>query len=171
MARLDDIRALLGEPRFGWSDPGPWDRLEAELGIVFPQDFREFSDAYGPVRINNQVHTTHPGVAHGNLGQLIRSDIEAWAHAPEDMVTEPVGTAPGELFPWGSAASGETMFLRVPKGASEAWSVFVYESDEGEFLEYAMSFGDWMLAYLRGEDVGVCSRNFAPQGPFFQPIG
>ncbi|MBT2367769.1 hypothetical protein J7E88_21275 [Streptomyces sp. ISL-10] len=117
------------------------------------------------------MRTTHPGVAHGNLGQLIRSDIEAWAHPPEDMATQPVGTGPGELFPWGSAASGETMFLRVPKGASEAWSVFVHESDEGEFLEYAMSFGDWMPAYVRGEDVGVCLRNFAPEGPFFQSIG
>lgn len=171
MASLEDIRALLGDPRFGWFDPAPWHRLEAALGIVFPDDFREFCDAYGPVRINNQVHTTHPSVARGNLGQLIRSDIEAWAHAPEDMVTQPVGTAPGELFPWGSASSGETMYFRVPKDASEAWSVFVYESNEGEFLEYAMSFGDWMLAYLRGEDVGVCSRTFAPEGPFFQPLG
>lgn len=34
-----------------------------------------------------------------------------------------------------------------------------------------MPFGAWMPAYLRGEDVGVCSRNFAPAGPFFQPVG
>jgi len=63
------------------------------------------------------------------------------------------------------------MFFRVPKDASETWSIFVYWSDEGEFAEYAMPFGDWMLAYLRGEDVGVCSRNFATEGPFFRPIG
>ncbi|MGW1028834.1 SMI1/KNR4 family protein [Streptomyces sp. NPDC002577] len=170
MAALEDIKALLGEPRNGTFDPEAWSRLENELGIEFPRDFREFCDAYGPVRINNQVVTKHPGVARANLGQLIRSDIEAWPHAPEEMVIHPVGTGPGELFPWGTSASGETMFFRVPKGASEPWSIFVYWSDEGEFAEYAMSFSDWMLAYLRGEDVGVCSRNFAPEGPFFQQL-
>jgi hypothetical protein len=171
MAALEDIKALLGEPGSGMSDPEAWSRLESELGIEFPRDFRKFCDAYGPGRINRQVVTHHPGASHGNLGQLIRSDIEAWSHAPEEMVTQPVGTGPGEVFPWGTSASGETVFFRVPGDASEAWSVFVYWSDEGEFAEYAMSFSDWMLAYLRGEDVGVCSRHFAPEGPFFQPLG
>ncbi len=33
-----------------------------------------------------------------------------------------------------------------------------------------MTFNEWMLSYLRGQDMTVCSRNYAPQGPFFTPI-
>lgn len=62
------------------------------------------------------------------------------------------------------------MFLRVPKDPSGNWEVVVCESDEGTFERHPMSFSDWMLSYLRGENVTVCSRNFAPDRPFFKPI-
>ncbi|MFI6080654.1 hypothetical protein ACIBBB_06715 [Streptomyces sp. NPDC051217] len=41
MAALSEIKALLGESRFNWSDPVPWIELERELGIELPADFRE----------------------------------------------------------------------------------------------------------------------------------
>ena len=31
-----------------------------------------------------------------------------------------------------------------------------------------MTFSEWLLAYLRGEDVTVCSRNFASDHPFYE---
>jgi hypothetical protein len=170
MANLEDIKALLGEPGPGMAHPESWSRLEDELGVEFPRDFREFCDAYGPLQINQQVYTAHPGAAKANLGRLIRSDLEAWSHAPADVVSRATGTGPGEAFPWGTAASGQTMFFRVPEKATEPWSVLVYSSDDWEFDEFAMSFSEWMVAYLRGEEVGVCSRCFAPDAPFFQPI-
>lgn len=170
MASIEEIRHLLGEPRFLWSDNTCWVRLEEELGVKFPSDFREFSDLYGPVRINRQVTIGHPGVERGNLGIGIRSTIEAWQDAPEDELPYPVGTGPGELLPWGSAASGETIFFRIPAGEGEEWSVGVYESDEGGYYEHAITFAEWMLSYLRGEDVTVSSRQFAPEDPFFEQI-
>ncbi|MFG2987554.1 hypothetical protein ACGFYQ_41320 [Streptomyces sp. NPDC048258] len=60
MATLPEITALLGEPRFNWSDPAPWIELERELGIEFPADFREIVDAYGSIEINRQLYLTHP---------------------------------------------------------------------------------------------------------------
>ncbi|SCK07240.1 MULTISPECIES: hypothetical protein [unclassified Streptomyces] len=60
MATLEEIKALLGEPRFHWSDPEPWNLLEQELGITFPADFRAITDAYGPVLINDKLRLDHP---------------------------------------------------------------------------------------------------------------
>jgi hypothetical protein len=170
VATFDDLKKLLGEPRFQWTDPTPWDELELELGVHFPEDFRRFSDAYGPVLINNQVDIGHPGVERGNLGKTIRRTIEAWASAPEDEVPYPVGSGPGELLPWGGASSGETIFFRVPEKGSTGWAVGVYEHDEGTYREYMMTFNEWMLSYLRGEDMTVCSRCFTAEGPYFAPI-
>lgn len=170
MSTFENLKNLLGEPRFLWSDPAPWTELENELGVHFPADFREFSDAYGPVLINNQVDIGHPAVELGNLGRAIRRTIEAWSTAPEDEVPYPVGSAPGELLPWGGSSSGEAIFFHVPETEHEEWAIGVYEHDEGTYHEYAMTFNEWMLSYLRGEDMTVWSRNFAPEGPFFAPI-
>ncbi|MFE1263362.1 SMI1/KNR4 family protein [Streptomyces albogriseolus] len=170
MGTFEELKNLLGEPRFLWSDPTPWTELEDELGVRFPEDFRTFSDAYGPVLINNQVDIGHPAAALGNLGRTIRRTIEAWSGAPDDEVPYPVGSAPGELLPWGGASSGETIFFHVPEEGNQQWVIGVYEHDEGTYREYAMTFNEWMLSYLRGQDMTVCSRNFAPQGPFFTPI-
>ncbi|MEV7033561.1 hypothetical protein AB0N99_25465 [Streptomyces sp. NPDC093272] len=46
----------------------------------------------------------------------------------------------------------------------------VAELDSPAWTLHEMTFGEWLLAYLRREDVTVCSRNFAPGRPFFEPL-
>lgn len=100
MATLEEIKALLGQPRFLWSDPEPWNLLEQELGITFPADFRAITDAYGPVLISDRLYLDHPGHPSRNLGRSIKEEIEFWL---EDDVTKilpgKAGTRPGELLP------------------------------------------------------------------------
>ncbi|MEU6391144.1 SMI1/KNR4 family protein [Streptomyces sp. NPDC046939] len=170
MSTLAEIAALLGEPRFNWSDPAPWDALEQELGMVFPEDFRTVVDAYGSVTINGQLYVSHPAphLPH-NLGDEIRGDLALWRE--EDMaelLPAPVGAGPGELMPVAAAMTGESVFLRLPDGASSPWRVLVQESDSFSWVLHEMTFGEWLLAYLRGEDVTVCARNLAPDGPSFR---
>ncbi|WP_258308902.1 SMI1/KNR4 family protein [Streptomyces sp. NWU339] len=170
MATLAEIQALLGEPRFNWSDPAPWIELEREFGIEFPADFREIVDAYGSIKVNGQLHLKHPAVhlLH-DLGTMIREDLELWRG--EDMaefLPSPVGANPGELMPVATATTGEAIFLRVPDGPSSSWRVVVQEFDSPAWYLHEMTFSDWLLAYLRGEDVTLCSRNWAPDGPFWE---
>jgi hypothetical protein len=171
MATLEEIRELLGEPRFNWSDPAPWDRLEQELGVSFPADFRDITDAYGPVMINKQLYLDHPGHPIRNLGEEVRDSIEFWAEEDQaEILPIPAGTRPGELLPVATAMTGESVFLRVPSGPSEPWTVGVQEMDSFSFVLHDMTFSDWLLAYLQGEDVTVHSRNFAPDRPFYEPL-
>ncbi|WP_367044461.1 hypothetical protein [Streptomyces sp. Je 1-332] len=84
MATLSEIAALLGEPRFNWSDPTLWVELEREIGIEFPVDFRRIVDAYGSIAINRQLYLKHPAshLLH-SLSENIREDLEFWRE--EDM--------------------------------------------------------------------------------------
>ncbi|MEV8363090.1 SMI1/KNR4 family protein [Streptomyces niveus] len=170
MATLSDIQALLGEPRFNWSDPAPWIELEQEIGIEFPADFREFVDAYGSIEINGQLYLKHPaGHLLHSLGRLISRDLDLWRE--EDMVEflpSPVGSDPGELMPVATATTGEAIFLRVPDDPSSPWRVVVQEFDSPAWTLYEMTFSEWLLAYLKGRDVTLFSRNFAPDGPFYE---
>jgi hypothetical protein len=169
VATISEIKALLGEPRFNWSDPAPWLELERELGIEFPADFREIVDAYGSIEINGQLYLEHPaGHLLHSLGGTIREDLEFWRE--EDMaefLPSPVGADPGELMPVASAMTGEWVFLRIPDEPSSPWRVVVQEFDSPAWTLYEMTFGEWLLAYLKGRDVTLCSRNFAPDRPFY----
>lgn len=40
--------------------------------------------------------------------------------------------------------------------------------DSGEFVLYGMTFSDWLLALLKGEDVMVGSS--APDHPYYEPL-
>lgn len=179
MAELAEIKALLGEPKWNWSDPAPWDALERELGVTFPADFREIIDAYGSVVINKQLSLFHPGNFLANLGERIRDEIVFWAEFAEDWrdaeegeyLPAAVGAGPGELLPIAHSTTGESVFLRVPAEPGGAWTIGIQEFDSPAYWAWDMSFGDWLLAYLQGEDVTVCSRNRAPDGPFYENWG
>jgi len=170
VAVLSEVRALLGEPRFNWSDPAPWIGLERELGIEFPSDFREIVDAYGSISVNGQLYLKHPaGHLLHSLGVMVRRDLELWRE--EDMaefLPAPVGSGPGELMPVATATTGEAVFLRVPDDASSPWRVVVQEFDSPAWTLYEMTFGEWLLDYLRGRDVTLCSRDLAPDGPSWE---
>ncbi|MFF4826465.1 SMI1/KNR4 family protein [Streptomyces sp. NPDC001312] len=170
MATLSEITALLGEPRFNWSDPAPWIELEQELGIEFPADFREIVNAYGSIEINGQLYLKHPAshLLH-SLGRKLREDLEFWRE--EDMaefLPSRAGGDPGELIPVASATTGEHVFLCVPGEPSSPWRVGVQEFDSPAWHLHEMTFSDWLLAYLRGEDVTVYSADRAPDGPFWE---
>ncbi|WP_367044463.1 hypothetical protein [Streptomyces sp. Je 1-332] len=62
------------------------------------------------------------------------------------------------------------VFLRVPDEPSSPWRVLVQEFDSPAWVLLEMKFSDWLLAYLRGDDVTVCSRNLAPDHPFYEPL-
>ena len=170
VATFSEIQDFLGEPRFNWSDPVPWIELEQELGVEFPADFREIVDAYGSISINGQLYLKHPaGHLPHSLGKDIRLDLEFWRE--EDMaefLPSPAGAGPGELMPVATARTGEMVFLRVPDEPSAPWRVLVQEMDSPAWTLYEMTFSEWLLAYLRGRDVTLCSRNSAPDRPFYE---
>ncbi|WP_245687606.1 SMI1/KNR4 family protein [Streptacidiphilus griseoplanus] len=170
MTTLAQIQALLGEPRFNWSDPAPWIELERELGVTFPADFREIVDAYGSIEINAQLYLKHPaGHLLHDLGREIRGDLELWREEDiAEFLPSPAGANPGELLPVASATTGEAVFLRVPEKPSSPWRVVIQEFDSPSWTLHEMTFGEWLLDYLSGQDVTLCSRNRAPDGPFWE---
>lgn len=168
---FDELREILGEPRFRWTDPEPWEALEQELGLRFPADYRQFVDAYGAVLINNQLTLFHPATPWHNLGNEIREQPELWTDvSPELLPPHPFGTGKGEIFPWGHSASSEMAYFRTPRDAEDHWVIAVIERDECVYTEYEMTFNAWMLAYLSGEEMAIHSRNFAPDRPFFHEL-
>ncbi|EFL13954.1 conserved hypothetical protein [Streptomyces sp. C] len=68
-----------------------------------------------------------------------------------------------------TATTGEAVFLQVPETPATPWRVVVQEFDSPAWTRYEMTFGEWLLAYLKGRDVTLCSRDRAGPSYAFLP--
>ncbi|OKK14199.1 hypothetical protein AMK33_02630 [Streptomyces sp. CB02400] len=146
-----------------YRDAVAWRRLERDLRVSLPTEYKEIVDGYAPVEINGHLHLMHPATRRWNLAEKIRSTSEAWSQVewdedePEGDPRESLGVfelrfgdADG-LIPIASTNRGETIFY-APKGGQGAGTLFV-ENGEGEFFEYSMGFAEWLWHWLNGEEV------------------
>ncbi|MEV6183071.1 SMI1/KNR4 family protein [Streptomyces sp. NPDC052016] len=170
---LERVRDVLGEPSWRYRDPEAWRKLESELGVSLPADYKEIVDAYAPVQINGHLYLSHPATERWNLGERIRRTSKAWSQIEWDDgepegdprlslgIPELVfGTSDG-LIPIAGTDRGEEIFY-APRGALGRGSLFV-EGGEGEFFEYSFSFAEWLYRWLVGEEVT------GPGGSAFYP--
>ncbi|MFJ9006314.1 SMI1/KNR4 family protein [Streptomyces canus] len=169
---LSRVLDMLGEPPSRYRDAAAWHELENSLGISLPTDYKEIVDGYAPLQINGHLYLHHPATQRWNLGEWIRSTVEAWSQidwdwaAPEGDPRASLGievlvfgTADG-LIPLVSTDRGETIFL-APRAGNGKGALFV--ESEGEFFEYAMTFSEWLYLWLTGEEVT------GPGGSAFYP--
>lgn len=71
----DYLRAvidMIGPPENRYADPAAWARLEAELDMALPTDYKTLVDAYAPIQINGHLSLSHPATEWWNLGEEIR---------------------------------------------------------------------------------------------------
>lgn len=170
--------AMLGPAQNRYADPTAWDRLQAELGIQLPSDYRFLVDAFAPIQINGHLYLSHPATEWWNLGRDIRSGIKAWSEVPWDDLDLDADEDPRQLFglaelsfgtrnglwPITSTDRGETVFLLAATDAEADTPRFLVNFDE-TWVEHRISFAEWLYRYLIGEDMtGPNSAAFYP-GP------
>lgn len=160
MARL---LTVLGEPSMRYCDAMAWSRLERDLRVSLPEEYKEIVDGYAPVEINGHLHLMHPATRRWNLAEKVRSTSEVWSQVewdegePEGDPRESLGVSElrfGDsdgLIPVASTNRGETIFY-ASKGGQGAGTLFV-ENGEGKFFEYSMGFAEWLWRWLIGEEV------------------
>ncbi|WNO66132.1 SMI1/KNR4 family protein [Streptomyces sp. AM2-3-1] len=171
---LPAVMAMLGPAQNRFADPVAWERLHADLGIQLPPDYRVLVDAYAPIQINGHLYLHHPATERWNLGQEIRSGIQAWSGVPWDDLDLDADEDPRQLFgldelsfgsrnglwPIASTDRGETIFLIAAKSVPR-----LLVSYDETWAEHRMSFAEWLYRYLIGEDMtGPNSAAFYP-GP------
>ncbi|MET8405178.1 SMI1/KNR4 family protein [Streptomyces sp900116325] len=170
---LGRLLEMFGEPTWRYRDPVAWQKLENELGVSLPEDFKVITDAYAPVMINSHLYLSHPATERWNLAERIRRTSHSWSQIvwdegePEGDPRVSLGTSdllfgtPDGLIPICSTDRGESIFY-APQGALGQGSLFI-ENGEGEFFEYSFSFAKWLYLWVTGEEVT------GPGGSAFYP--
>lgn len=146
---LDDVRPLIATPPpLSPESADAWEDLEQRIGIVFPSDFKQFIDAYGPGMLDVNIRFHHP-----TLGTLRTLDhmIEEWDQTDDYFLDDcpyPFAIASGGLLAWGSTVGGIGLAFHMASPDPDQWTVVEFAS--GEYEQSALPFADWLLRYLRG---------------------
>ncbi|MBG0817873.1 SMI1/KNR4 family protein [Planomonospora sp. ID82291] len=163
MAAIADLEQLIGGPS---KQPPPvdWPSIEAELGLTFPSDFKEWASRYTETRIDQFLYIHHPGIrpekslkedAEARLKQL-RPIIEEWGsidlidETGEEREVEPFPLYPetGGVYPWGSTDNGDyLLWLTNPNPRN--WSIVV--TNGASWWHYNGSFIEFIVGILSRE--------------------
>ncbi|SED62911.1 hypothetical protein [Streptomyces sp. Ag109_O5-10] len=102
------------------------------------------------------------------------SDAEPWVEVEREFGVEFPADFREIVNAYGSIQINGQLYLEHPAGhllhSLRETIRGVQELDSPAWTLHEMTFSDWLLAYLRGEDVTVCSRDFAPDRPFYEPL-
>ncbi|MDX2811894.1 SMI1/KNR4 family protein [Streptomyces sp. PA03-5A] len=168
---------MLGPPEDRFADPSAWLRLETELGLALPSDYKKIIDSYAPVIVNAHLYLNHPATEWWNLSQWMRETITAFTDVDWDGLDLDPDEDPRELFglpeltfgtmaglwPIASTDRGEYVFL--VRGPGEEDERLIVVDGDLWWAEHRVSFAEWLHRYLIGEDMtGPNSSAFYP-GP------
>lgn len=143
-------------------DTIPWETVEARWGVVFPEDYKAFLDAYGPGTIANYlpIEAPTPDGSRDHFGGYAALDTPLDAGILADLECPfPAHPAPGGIFAISGTPDGDTLFYRTaPKPAD--WHIVTWS--RGGYLgehwaEHPMGLAEFLVAIFAGQ---------LPQNPF-----
>ena len=161
------LAALLGAPLHRRS-PEAWSPLERELGVGLPDDYKQFIDAYAPVRLNGHLHFDHPAHVDWNLAQWITETVETYRDldwvdlsCPDFASEDPRFGGPDQLIPLFGSDRGECFFFKP----GDEPRIYVYVGADDDIYRYDVGFTEWLYRYLQGEDMAGPNSSAYYPGP------
>ncbi|MFC5909316.1 hypothetical protein [Streptacidiphilus monticola] len=149
---MDAVLAELGPPPFNSADQAIWTEWERQ-GMIFPESFRAFVDAYGTGDLADFLTFYHPAAT-----DPARSLLELINAAPDDdadMIED--GTLPHRYYPepdglliWGTSSEGDRFSFRWIN--EDQYVIGVLLRQEFEYVELADDFDSMVMKAIRREN-------------------
>ncbi|MEU5878031.1 SMI1/KNR4 family protein [Spirillospora sp. NPDC047279] len=153
MSSLDELRLILG--RAEGSRPGPdWERVEREIGLRLPGDYKLIVTEYPGLTIDRFLTVHRPaGESFHDLRSFAESILEGARELRDefDEIPYPLYPEEGGVYPWGSTANGDHVFWQVT-GPPDSWPVVVAGRDyaEDDWWRFDGSASDFLAGVLTG---------------------
>lgn len=163
----------------------PWDRSRDACGVLFPADYREFIDRFGPGEVRGYLHVGAPWPWRSQPGS------EAVFRTFTSMTTDDLGPAfrtmreedqalcpypflpePGGLLHWGGTVQGDQFFWLTGDPDPMEWPVVVWFRGKDlrqAWRRYEMRFVAFLLHALSGQDPDMHELLDWPEQPVWTP--
>ncbi len=153
MNALDELRRVLPPPEQPACVDTSWSRVEEDLGLPLPPDFKKFVSTYGNGRFGkDEILVAHP-LTWSNVRDAWSqraSHYHAWADAGFD-VPYPIFPDFEGLLPC-AMISDVNRINWLTRGAPQHWPVVYFDRDYGFFQDElnGLSFVDFFLEIVTG---------------------
>ena len=161
----DRLRDCLNAPQDPKGLDRSWSEVESELGIVLPDDYKEFINAYGSGQITSangwlNIWNYRDRSLFRSLSDALCGDGSILDHYGALSKTDypcpyPVYPADGGLLPFASEVDVQNLNW-ITKGPPDQWEVVYYFFDGAEFFRLeGDSFSKCILKMLANEYSGM----------------
>lgn len=135
-------------PRLAFA--GPWEPIEAELGVTLPQDYKDFVRLYGDGTFF-EVMGIHLPVALSRHAQLV-PEVRAICDAlrTQDDLPYALWPEPGGLLPFGKTDYGDYLCW-LTRGLPADWGVVVWGRGFMTFEAFDCDLTDFLTGLATGE--------------------
>ncbi len=152
-----------------------WSRIEEDLGIHLPSDYKWFLERYGMGEIDNFVLLFHPTTAnqHINLKKQVADTLWALREVRDggEHVPYPIFPERGGVVPWSRTDNGDVCYWLTSEPDPDSWIVVVNESRGPEWEEYRGSATGFLAEVLSGRRrFSIFPENFPSPRPTFKAL-
>lgn len=155
-------------------DQRRWHLVQEALGIVLPNDYREFLELYGTGRIGNFLWIFNPFSGNPHLNLITQRDVRLDAHRafrskfPKAVPFALFPEANG-LFPFGATENGDVMFWGTA-GGFIANHIILYDGRCDGFERFSCSTVGFLLEVFEGRiSSDILPADLAARGRHFHP--
>jgi hypothetical protein len=160
---IEDLTRLVPPPAPPADADGDWGRLEMELGLALPEDFKRLVQTYGRGQFVDHVT---PLQAFGSAASFV---ARARSFGERERTTVEKYPAPGGLLEWAADDDGVS-YCWATAGPPEAWRVTIWDARNRRLEQFDHDATGFLAGWLEGT---LRSRLLiAPPDvpPWFQPF-
>jgi len=153
---------------------GPWEPIEAALGIALPADYKDLVRLYGRGYWFEFLGIDVPRASNRHV--RLESKVPAVCDSFEGLEDLPYPMWPdaGGLLPFGSTDNGDYL-LWLPRSSPQAWGVVVWDRGFQAFEAFDCDMTDFLAGLATGDvapkefptDLAYCDQPFRPHWPEF----
>jgi hypothetical protein len=166
---VNDLVEIMSPPQNPAEASGePWDRVEARIGTILPDDYKVFIETYGSGRIDPFIWVLNPFSSRKYINLLGQRVMQLSAlKEPKDKFDDecpyPLYPESGGLLPCAMTDNGDVIhWLTV--GPANEWSIVVNGGRVPVYKSYRMN----LTAFLAGLLTGTVRCSIFPQDAFVE---
>lgn len=144
-------------PKYNGS-PDDWGRVERNLGVKLPDDYKTLINLYGTGGFLEFVYPLSPFAPASlsfNLPGAVKQTLSSYESGQKEFpeFSPPFPAYPHEsgLFPWANTMNGDTLFW-LTKGKPDSWPVVICDSKFSEkYDHFDLNATDFLARLMRGK--------------------
>ncbi|MCG8419786.1 MAG: SMI1/KNR4 family protein [Proteobacteria bacterium] len=138
-------------------NPGGWEKVEQELSLVLPEDYKWFIEQYGTGCVSMYVWILNPFSKNENLNLIyqIGSQSALFREMKDELGEEgcPYRVYPDEggLVPFAISDNGDTLFWLADSQDPQDWPVVVNQTRSSIYEVHEQNMTSFLLKLVTGE--------------------